>query len=204
MKTWQPHEARVFLESTAQDRLAVAWALLLTRGLRRGELCGLRWSKIDLKKSALHVDATRVVVDGQALESTPKTSAGRRSVPLDPNLISLLRSHRAAQAEEKLAAGASYSEVGYLLADELGRPYHPDTISNRFEEAVKSAGLPRIRLHDTRHTAASLLLAAGVPTKVVSELLGHSSPTVTLAIYAHTLPSMAEDAGAALSATLLG
>jgi integrase len=90
------------------------------------------------------------------------------------------------------------------LADELGRPYHPDTISKWFDDAVKKAGLLRIRLHDTRHTAASLLLSSGVPTKVVSELLGHSSPTVTLTVYAHTLPSMAEEAGEALSKALLG
>ena len=130
--------------------------------------------------------------------------AGRRAVPLDEALIGLLRSYRAKQAQEKLAAGETYVDSGYLLADELGRPYHPDTISNWFDEAVKAAALPRIRLHDTRHTAASLMLSSGVPTKVVSELLGHASPTITLAIYAHTLPSMAEDAGAALSESLLG
>ena len=83
-------------------------------------------------------------------------------------------------------------------------PYHPDTVSDWFETAVKAAKLPRIRLHDTRHTAASLMLASGVPTKVVSELLGHYSPTITLSIYAHVIPGMAEDAGAALSASLLG
>ena len=78
------------------------------------------------------------------------------------------------------------------------------SISDWFETAVNAAKLPRIRLHDTRHTAASLMLASGVPTKVVSELLGHSSPTITLSIYAHVIPGMAEDAGAALSASLLG
>ena len=123
---------------------------------------------------------------------------------MDDTLVSLLRAQWATQAEEKLAAGEGYVDGGYLLADELGRPYHPDTISNWFEDAVKLAKLPRIRLHDTRHTAASLMLASGVPTKVVSEMLGHSSPTITLAIYAHVLPGMAEDAGAALSASLLG
>ncbi|MGO9343404.1 MAG: tyrosine-type recombinase/integrase [Acidimicrobiales bacterium] len=77
-------------------------------------------------------------------------------------------------------------------------------VSDRFERLVASAGLRRIRLHDCRHTAASLMLASGVPVKVVSELLGHSSPTITLSIYAHTLPGMAHEAGAALSASLLG
>jgi integrase len=204
MKTWQPAQARAFLASTADDRIAIAWALLLTRGLRRGEVCGLRWAKVDLNQGVMQVESTRVVVEGEALDSTPKTDAGRRPIPLDSALIALLRSHRARQAEEKLAAGEAYEDGGYLLADELGRPYHPDTISKWFDDAVKKAGLLRIRLHDTRHTAASLLLSSGVPTKVVSELLGHSSPTVTLTVYAHTLPSMAEEAGEALSKALLG
>lgn len=83
-------------------------------------------------------------------------------------------------------------------------PYHPDTLSDWFETAVKAAKLPRIRLHDTCHTATSLMLAPGVPTKGVSGLLGQSSPTITLSVPAHVIPGMAEDAGAAPSASLLG
>jgi len=91
-----------------------------------------------------------------------------------------------------------------VLADQLGRPYHPDTVSEWFDQHRKRLGLPRIRLHDTRHTAASLMLASGTPVKVVSDLLGHSSPTITLSIYAHVLPGMAEEAGEKLSALVLG
>ena len=204
MRVWTQEQARAFLKFNAGQRTEAAWALLLTRGLRRGEACGLTWSKVDLTRGVLQIETTRVVLDGQVVESTPKTKAGRRTVPLDATLIGLLRSWRARQAEEKLAAGEVHLDSGYLLADELGRPYHPDTISNWFDVAVRAADLPRIRLHDTRHTAASLMLSSGVPTKVVSELLGHASPSITLSIYAHTLPSMAEDAGAALSESLLG
>ena len=93
---------------------------------------------------------------------------------------------------------------GYLLADELGHPAHPDSFSRRFDNLVTKSQLPRLTIHGLRHTAATLMLADGVPTKVVTELLGHSSPTVTLGIYAHVLPGMAEDAGAALSKSLLG
>ena len=195
---------RAFLTRTRGDRLAVGWALLLTRGLRRGELCGLRWENVDLAEGVVQINETRVVVDGKAATSSPKTGAGRRSVPLDPSLVAFLRTHKAKQGQERWAAGESYEGGGYVVADELGRPYHPDTISAWFDDAVKAAELPRIRLHDARHTAASLMLASGVPTKVVSELLGHASPTITLAIYAHVLPGMAEEAGAALSASLLG
>jgi integrase len=204
MTSWSVADARSFLAATSKDRLAVGWALLLTRGIRRGELCGLRWDAVDLEGGTIKILSTRVVVDGKAITSAPKTSAGKRSVPLDPSLLKLLKSHQTKQGAEKLSAGEGYSDGGYVLADELGVPYHPDTISDWFETAVNAAKLPRIRLHDTRHTAASLMLASGVPTKVVSELLGHSSPTITLSIYAHVIPGMAEDAGAALSASLLG
>lgn len=164
-------------------RLSFAWWLLLARGLRRGELYGLRWEDVDLKIETLRISRTRVsVANGTVIDSTPKTDSGRRSVPLDPSLVAVLRRHKSRQAAERVAAPAGlYDEAGYLLADELGQPYHPNDISKSFDVAVKRAGLPRIRLHDTRHTAASLMLAAGTPVKAVSDLLGHASPTITLA-----------------------
>lgn len=201
---WTVDEARAFLDATSDDRLHFAWSLLLTRGLRRGELCGLQWQHVDLDAGSLRIVRTRVVVDGKAVDSAPKTSAGVRPIPLDPHLVRLLKAHKARQAAEKLAAGEAYEDGGWLVADELGRPFHPDTISDWLDDAIAAAGLRRIRLHDTRHTAASLMLADGVPVKVVAEILGHSSPTITLSIYAHVLPGMAEEAGAALSAWLLG
>ena len=204
MKSWTESQARQFLANTKSERLGFAWALLLTRGMRRGELCGLRWAEVDLDGGVLVVTRTRVVVEGRAIDSAPKTKAGHRTIPLDASLVALLKAHRARQAEERLRAGQSYSDADYVLANELGEAYHPDTVSHRFDEAVKTTGLPRIRLHDSRHTAASLMLAAGVPTKVVSELLGHASPTITLAIYAHTLPGMAQEAGEQLSGRPLG
>lgn len=163
MSSWSIEEARAFLKATGEDRMAFAWGLLLTRGLRRGELCGLRWADVDLDGGVVRINRTRVLVDGKAADSLPKTAAGRRSVPLDPTLVALLRRHKARQAAEKLAAGGAYQDGGWLVADELGRPWYPDTVSERFADLVKAAGLRRIRLHDTRHTAASLMLASGVP-----------------------------------------
>ena len=203
MSAWSTEEARTFLRATTDDRLAFGWALLLTRGLRRGELCGLRWDDVDLDGGALQINRTRVVVDGKVADSTPKTAQGRRSIPLDPSLVALLRRHRAVQAAEKLAAGKSYEDGGWLVADELGKPYYPDSLSAWFDEKVKASGLRRIRLHDCRHSVASLLLASGVPVKLVADLLGHD-PKVTLATYAHVIPGAAGEATAALSASLLG
>lgn len=201
--SWTVTEARSFLTATRDQRLAFAWALLLTRGLRRGDLCGLRWPDVDLEAGSASIRATRVVVDGKAIESLPKTRRGIRTIPLDANLIGLLRTHWARQAAEKLAAGEAYQDGGWLVADELGKPYSPDTISDWFSARVTALGLRRIPLHGTRHTAASLMLADGVPVPVVAQLLGQD-PRVTLATYAHVLPGMAEQAGSALSAALLG
>lgn len=204
MRAWTVEEASKFLQSTAIDRMAFAWSLLLTRGPRRGELCGLRWEGVDLAAGVVRINRTRVVADVHAVDSAPKTRSGRRSVQLDPSLVSILRSRKSSHAAERLVAGAAHEDGGHLLADEVGRPCRPDSISEWFDQEVKATGLPLIRLHDCRHTAASLMLAAGFPMKVVSEMLGHASPTITLAICAHVLPGMAEEAGAALSGSLLG
>ncbi len=203
MSPWTAEQARRFLSATRGDRLAPAWALLLLGGLRRGEVAGCRWPNIDLEAKTLVVAETRIVVDGRAMPSQPKTDAGRRTVPLDERLVALLRAHKANQGRERLAAGAVYEDAGFVICDAIGKPYHPDTLSAWFESAAKAAGQPRIRLHDLRHTCATLLLADGVPPKVVSELLGHSNVNITLAVYGHVLPGMSEQAVSGLSAKLL-
>jgi integrase len=204
MRIWTDEQAKAFLKATKEDRLHFLWAMALTRGLRRGELVGLRWSSIDLDARTLRVEQTLITVEGKPVASRPKTAAGLRSISLDPALVVLLRAHKARQAREKLGAGGAYEDSGYLVADEMGRVYHPDSISGCFEAAAAKAGLPRIRLHDCRHTAASLMLGAGEPVKTVSEVLGHASVTVTLGTYAHSIPGSHEKAGARLSAALLG
>jgi integrase len=201
---WTAAEASKFLTSVSDDRLRAAWWLLLGRGLRRGEISGLKWSNIDLEGGVLRVVETRVVVSAKATASTPKTSAGRRAVPLDDHLVSELKSHRARQWEERLAAGEAWEATDHLFVDELGHPYRPETLSRQFTKLSKAAGLRTIRLHDTRHTAASLMLAAGEAPKVVAETLGHSSPTITVNVYQHLMPGMGEAAGARLTGLLAG
>jgi len=172
--------------------------------LRRGELAGLRWDAINFDDGTFQIVRTRIAVDGRTVDSVPKTGAGRRLVPIDPSLVALLKSHETRQRAERLRAGDAWQGEGHVLADELGRPYHADYLSNRFDKLVERSGLPRIRLHDTRHTACSLMLASGVPVKVVQELAGHASPQITLALYAHCTPSMGREAGERLSERLLG
>lgn len=201
---WTMEEARTFLASVTEDRLVAAWTLLLTRGLRRGELAGLRWDAIDLDGQSLSITRTRVLVDGKPVDSEPKTDSGKRRIPLDDRLVAALRSHRARQGQERWAARESWSEGGFVFTDELGAALHPEYFSTRFETLTGRAGVRRVRLHDLRHTAASHMIAAGVSPKVVAELLGHSSPFITQTMYQHVMPGMSEAAGEQLSAALLG
>lgn len=204
MSSWTAAEAQRFLGAAADDRLYAAWVLFLARGPRRGELAGLRWSDVDLDAGRLRIVHTLISIGGKVRESTPKTNAGRRSVPLDSGLVSVLQAHRRRQLEDRIAWGPAWSDTGYVFTREDGRPYHPEHFSDRFARLASAAGVRVIRLHDLRHTAATLMLEDGTPVKVAQELLGHSSPTITQALYQHVLPGMAESAGERLSGRLLG
>lgn len=203
MKTWTPEQARRFLAAIRDDRLAALYALGLARGLRRGELAGLRWSRVDLDAGSMSIVETQVLVGGHATASTPKTAAGVRRIGLDPSLVDVLRAHRRRQLADRLAAGPAWTDSGYVFTDELGLPVKPDHISDRFAKLCAEAAVPVIRLHDTRHTAATLMLAAGIATKVVAEILGHADTRITTETYQHVLPGMADDAGAMLSSMVL-
>ena len=199
---WSAEEAGRFLSAVADDRLRAAWWLLLTRGLRRGELLGLRWEDIDLEAGRLRIVRTRIVVDNKVVESDPKTAAGRRSVSLDAQLVAEFRAHRKHQLEERMRAGEAWEESGFVFTDELGQPIVPDTLSGRFDALVAKAGVRRVRLHDTRHSAATTMLEAGEPVHIVSQILGHSKPSITLDVYSHAIDRGGQLAGERLTALL--
>jgi integrase len=204
MEWWSIAEARTFLNYTADDRLAALWTLLLTTGLRRGEALGLKWGDIDFDAGRLAVRRTLVSVGYEIRWSEPKTAASKRVVALDPGTVTALRAHRARQAEERLAVGAGYLDQGLVFCDIAGEPLHPDGVTQRFDRLVRNAGLRRIRLHDLRHTAATLMLENGVPLKAVAERLGHSSIRTTSDLYQHVSETMQDEAAAKLGAALLG
>jgi integrase len=130
-----------------------------------------------------------------------KTKSGRgRSVALDAATVQALRSHRKAQAAEQLAWGPVYTDHGLVFSREDGTPVWPRTFSRAFERHAKTAGLPPIRLHDLRHSWATLALRAGVHPKVVQERLGHASIAITLDVYSHAVPAMQEDAAERVAA----
>ena len=199
IQSWSPDELHEFLEQIAGSRLGAIWRLAAMTGMRRGEVLGLRWADIDFDAARLSVRQALVTVAYDVIQSTPK-SQNARVIDLDAETVSRLRDHRRRQQDERAEWGAEYQDRDLVVAKENGEAIHPHTFSQTFERIIGLAGLRRIRLHDLRHTHASLALKAGVPIKVISERLGHESPAFTLKQYAHVIPGMQAEAAAQVAA----
>jgi integrase len=203
MKTWTAEQLAAFLHHVREDRLYAAFLLAAMTGMRRGEVLGLRWGDVDLEAGRLSIMQTLIAPDYRMQFSTPKTAAGSRSVALDPGTVAALREHAGNQAKERAMLGfVEDSELVFTSLD--GSPVHPHQFSQAFKQRAKEACLPQIRLHDLRHTYATLALQAGIHVKVVSERLGHASVGVTLDTYSHTIPAMQETAAALVATLVLG
>jgi integrase len=192
--TYTEGEVQVLLKSTTGDRLAHAWELALC-GLRRGEIAGLRWSDVDFDGQTLSIANNRVDAAGKAVENDPKSAMSRRALPLPDRLVAVLRSAKARQAAERLAAGSSYRSGEYVVSNEVGDPYHPQVLSRYWHDAVKSAGLRPIKLHAARHTAATAMHLAGVPVAVIAAWIGHKDASLTMRLYAHSQDDALKAAG---------
>ncbi len=203
IKAWTATELRTFLDGVSAHRLHPMLYLAANTGLRRGELVGLEWSAVDLDASRLTVRTATVSVAYAKQTGSPKTSTGERVVDLDARTVAVLKAWKRTQAAERLAVGPDYDRTLVFTRPE-GTGWHPVSISKSFDRLVKRSALVRIRLHDLRHTHASLLLAAGTPVKVVSERLGHASPALTMAQYQHVLPGMQAEAANAFGDLLFG
>jgi integrase len=184
-KPWTGEQAQTFLRETSNDRLATLYRLMLVTGMRRGEAIGLRWEDVDLDGRCLFIVQQITEVRGKAVVGTPKTKRGTRVVPLDAATADQLCHHRETQLLEKSAWGPAWNDQGLVFTREDGRHLRPEYVTRHFLKLARDAGLPPIRLHDLRHTNASLALAAGVELKVVSERLGHSTTTITADLYTH-------------------
>jgi integrase len=194
MRPLDTSEVRRFLEVTEGDRLGPLWCLLVTTGLRRGEALGLRWHDVSLTNAQLQVRQTIITVGGAVQVSTPKTSTSRRVVYLSSRTVEALELQRRRQEEERTVAGAAWTESDLVFTTALGTPLHPRNVLRDFQGALEKAGITKIRIHDLRHTAATLLLQEGVNPKVVQELLGHSRVAITLDIYSHTTEGLHREA----------
>lgn len=206
MQTWTPDELRTFLQNMSDDRLYPAFFLAASTGLRRGEVLGVRWRDIDLENGSLSVRQSLVSIDYRLEVSPPKNGRERR-LDLDSETVAVLREWKSKQNEERLAMGHLYRReaAGDLVFTKLeGGPLHPDFFSQTFDRRVAKMDLPRIRLHDLRHTHASIALVAGVDTKVISERLGHASVAFTSDIYSHVQRGLQADAAERIAAVVRG
>ncbi|MBA2307999.1 MAG: site-specific integrase [Pseudonocardiales bacterium] len=195
---WRPDHLGAFLDHAAEHRLYALWHLIAFRGLRRGEACGLEWPEVDFKRGAVTIIRERIVVDGDVCEDTPKSNAGERVIALDEGTVAALKAHRKQQLADRMAWGEAWVESGKVFCREDGSPLHPNAVSDMFiDDLTVAAGLPPIRLHDLRHGAASLMLAAGVDMKVVQETLGHSSVVLTANTYTSVYTEVATAAAEA-------
>lgn len=190
-ETWSADQLRQFLAAVQEEYDYAMWLLFATTGMRRGEVCGLQWKDLDLTKERLLVRRSLGMIGGAVVMGSPKTSRSRRALSLDPATTDALRRHRVRQEAKRLQNG-----LGRIQQDEMiflapsGHLMQPSAVGQRFQRLRQAQGLPYIRLHDLRHTYATLALEAGVHPKVVSERLGHAGITITLDLYAHVLPSI--------------
>jgi integrase len=187
-------QARMLLNHVKEHRLEVLLTVALTTGMRRGEILALRWSDINLEEGSIQVKRTVDYITHYGyVETEPKTARGRRKILLSSFVVEMLNAHRSAQMEERYKAGDKWIDKNLVFCGLLCDFFNPNYLLRVFKKILEDAGLPRMRFHDLRHSAATILLSMNVHPKVVQEMLGHSTINMTLDTYSHVLPSMQKD-----------
>jgi len=199
-KTWTAPQLRRFLDHVGGTGWEALFTLLATTGMRRSEAIGLWWADIDLDGYRLSIVRTYLNVGGTPAVSEPKTGSSARSISLDIHTVEVLRNHRRHAVEQALATGMVMSD--FVFADN-GMPIKPDRVTRTFTRLSKEAGLPHIRLHDLRHTWATLALRNGVHPKIVQERLGHANISTTLNTYSHVTEGMQAEAAEEIANLIL-
>ncbi len=211
MRVLTTEEQDKFLKILSENKSGIIFKLDLASGMRRGELLGLRWKDVDLKEGVLRVNQslsrTKVNFDKESTENKtaimiqkPKTKKGERSIPLFSSIISDLKEHKMAEKAKFQTLGwddikiKQYFKDGFVFTNELGGHIEPRNLTRKFYALVKAAGIPKANLHALRHSLATRLLEMNVSPKVVQEILGHSTITLTLDTYSHVMPELKRDA----------
>ena len=203
MRALVPEEVLHLLSECDDQQSRAIIHTAVTTGLRLGELLGLRWRDIDFENdtAAIQRAAQYLPATGVTLRQ-PKTARGRRTIALSEETIRSLREYRTRQVERRLALGPAYSDVDLVFPAPDGAVQPPYRVSQAFQRLVARAGIGPLRFHDLRHTAATLMLRAGIPTKIVSTRLGHATASLTLDTYSHVTPDMQREAASAIDAVL--
>lgn len=194
VRAFTREETLRFLKTAQGHRLYALWAVALSMGLRRGEALGLGWKDVDLDAGLIKIHRALHRVDGKLQLEDVKTEGSAGVLPLPPSLVSVLESHRLGQLKERLAAGASWRDTGLVFTTASGGPIDPRSVNRMFSSLCKKAGVPQIRVHDLRHSCATLLFTMGVEAATVQKILRHSSITVTTGTYVEVIESVKRDA----------
>ena len=181
--TWNQAQARCFLAVATRSTYGPIWLITMATGMRRGEALGLRWTDADLEGGSLRVVQAVGMINGSPRIHEPKTKSARRTLPIPPALVAALRAYRDVQKEQRRIAGPAWQEHGLILATQVGTPINPNNLTRDYNRLIELAGVPCIRIHDQRHTYATLALERGASLLGVSKQLGHARPSTTSDLY---------------------
>lgn len=216
MKTLTAEQARTLIHASEGDRLHALYALALASGARQGELLAIRWADVDMEAGTIRITRTLVrgiragvpsasgVPQTEWIFNEPKTASSRRMIPIGQTALNVLRVHRRLQAEERLRAGSAWADGDLVFASTVGTPLDASNVRVLYRATLRRAGLPVIRFHDLRHSAATLLLEAGVHPRSVADRLGHATPSLVMNTYGHVTERMQREATAAMDNVLSG
>ncbi len=191
MRTLDGDDLDRFLGVIRGDRLEAMWVTAVREGPRQGELLAMHWQDVDLDAGTMSVTGS---LQANQIIGTPKSRRGRRLLALFPETIVSLREHRARQAEERLSAGNQWADLDLVFCTEFGTYLNPATLTRALHRILRKAGLPDLRFHDLRHTAATSWLRDGLHPKIASDRLGHASVAITFDLYSHVSPGLQREA----------
>lgn len=190
-----PEQAKLLIEKIQGHKLEALLTLAIATGMREGEILGLRWSDVDFHNECLQVNRTLLYLAGHGfVESEPKTAKSRRKIVLPHFVVEVLTRHHVGQLKKRFELGKDWNSRNLVFPDKDGDFLRYVKLLRHFRKLLDEIGLPCLRFHDLRHSAATLLLSMGVSMKVVQELLGHSNIHITMDVYSHVLPSMQREA----------
>lgn len=163
-------------------------------GLRRGEMLALQWDHIDFDKGVVHIQANTVRGDGEVVTKDPKSAAGTRDISIGSNILTALKQAHTQYKLDKLAMGAAFTDSNLVVCQKNGKPYMPDSLTQKWDRFMKKHGLKHIRLHDQRHSCTTMMIEAGIDPKTVQTRIGHADVTTTMNIYTHCTKTMDQSA----------
>jgi integrase len=198
-RSLEPGQVRQLLDTLESHRLGALYVTMLGLGLRRGEALGLKWSDVDFTRRTVVIKRALKRESGHLVLGDVKTAKSRRALNLPEPVVDALKAHRARQRSDRLAAGSSWIDSGLIFTTQVGTPLDPRNIYRDFQGVCERAGIGRWHPHELRHSAASIMLAEGVPIEVVSDVLGHASIRITADTYGHILEPQRKAAAEAMA-----